>query len=88
MCTLNQCEHSNKPFSQRLIEDLRTWLETAFLANGLHMVSVEMDPVEDEEELEAIFGAQLVFTIRATAYICSPKGGGDNNVQEENGGQL
>jgi|WetSurMetagenome_2_1015567.scaffolds.fasta_scaffold255471_2 hypothetical protein len=85
MDTTNHSDNTNKPFSQRLIEDLRFWLETAFLFNGLHLDTVEMDPVEDDEEIESIFGSEFVFTIRATAYLCSPKGTGpaDSDKQED-----
>ena len=65
-----------KPFSQRLIEDMRPILESAFLVHGLHLDSVEMNPVEDDQELETMFGTECVFTIRATAYLCKPKGTG------------
>jgi len=85
MDIINQSEHSNKPFSARLIEDLTSFLETAFLVNGLHLDSVEMDPVEDDEELETAFGDEYVFTIKATAYICSPKGRTHKDVDTEKG---
>jgi hypothetical protein len=76
---------NGNPFSQRLIEDLRFWLETAFLSNGMHLDTVEMDPVEDDEELETILGGQFVFTMKATVYLCSPKGTGpaDSDTQED-----
>ena len=76
---------NDKPFSQRLIEDLRFFLETAFLANGMHLDSVEMDPVEEGEEMESIFGSEFVFRIRATPLFCKPTGTGpkDGDKQED-----
>jgi hypothetical protein len=80
MCAMDQTENFNKPFSQRLIEDLKSFLEIAFLANGMHLNSVEMDPFEDDLEIESVFGDEFVFTIRVTAYLCSPKGTGEGNT--------
>jgi hypothetical protein len=74
MQTTHQAEKSNKPFSQRLIEDLRPFLSSAFMVNGMTMDVVEMDPVDDDQELETISGPVFVFTIRATAFMCRPKG--------------
>ncbi|MCX6141698.1 MAG: hypothetical protein NTZ35_00615 [Ignavibacteriales bacterium] len=84
---MNQSEHSNKPFSVRLIEDLTILLGGAFFFSGLHMDSVEMDPVEDDEERVTAFGDEFVFTIRTTAYYCSPKGKGNEDVDKEKGDQ-
>jgi hypothetical protein len=87
MDTMNQSEQSNKPFSVRLIEDLTILLGGAFFFSGLRMDSVEMDPVEGDEERVTAFGDEFVFTIKATAYYCSPKGRTQNDVDTKKGDQ-
>ena len=74
---MNQPDHidnSKKPFSQRLIEDLKSILVPSFLICGLQLDAIEMDPVDDDEDLETVYGAEFVFRIRATAMGCRPKG--------------
>ncbi len=63
-----------KPFSQRLIDDLRPYFLSSFIVNGMQIDAIEMGPVKDDEELETVSGSQFVFTIRATATKCSPRG--------------
>ncbi|MDP2883707.1 MAG: hypothetical protein Q8P51_01630 [Ignavibacteria bacterium] len=74
MQTTDHAENSNKPFSQRLIEDLKSILVASFLICGMRLDSIQMDPVDDDEELETVSGPVFVFTIRATALMCKPKG--------------
>jgi len=72
--TMDKTQDDNKPFSQRLIEDLRPILVASFLIRGMRLDSIEMDPVDDDEDLETVSGPVFVFTIRATALLCTPKG--------------
>jgi len=72
--TMNENQNDNKPFSQRLIEDLRSSLVASFLIRGMRLDSIQMDPVDGDEDLETVSGPEFVFTIRATALLCTPKG--------------
>ena len=64
----------NLPFSKRLILDLKPALEGIFISNGMFLDSIEMDPVEDDEELTTVSGPQFTFRLQARAYLCNPKG--------------
>ena len=67
-------QQENPPFSRRLMFDLRPALERVFIQNGMFLDSLEMDPVEDDEDMGTTSGPEFTFRLRARAYWCSPKG--------------